>query len=609
MKAKTLAFVLSCTACVLSARLFAQQSGAAVPDPADLILPGFKTQEPGPAALPLWWDGRTTAPSAHSGSIVFAKDHSLGIYLGYDAQGVWIEHNSGALYVFDARSGTLRVGAASIAQRPADLVRPPGADGPRTDALITRETDGRYSLSYVLHENGKSDRTLHFSGLSPGAGLGNWAWIGEPSQADPVALAAADPQLRRLLAPGEPAGSAGIVVVNSRGEVRWQLQSRAMSASWFARGEHATVTRGAGGYAQLSFTLLIPGRADQHLTLPVTAARLILNPVLERVLWVSGGTGSTLPELVNLPVSLELSSVWVWVGAQPTDVQGLLLQVGGDGRVRWSLVSAASARLLLGYTVADSQPANPFHSALTAADRGTPLAASEDPSLPRLTPPEGPPFDTDIVWRYGSGPTPSVWKQGGGLINDLGEEWVYLGFNSRGSWLETPAGRDIYVWDGAHRRLTRVGDSMTDVPTDLANPSEYMRRYVSARQASPVPLATPALAGGDDPLQAAGLVPGHPGPSSFAPSVGDASSGSGAQLHNGVLSFTDVSGAKVSLKVRRPAFAQGPQFAAMGSAGMWIWLSDDQQQARVVNVLPNGNVTLTVIPAQNASSMLGAAAR
>jgi hypothetical protein len=197
----------------------------------------------------------------------------------------------------------------------------------------------------------------------------------------------------------------------------------------------------------------------------------------------------------------------------------------------------------------------------------------------------------------------------------------YLGFNARGSWLAACDGRGVYTWNGSTQKLTQAAQSVAGVPLDLQNPSQFMKRYAGRVMGTAVPGGTSAASGagtagsGDDsidPLQTIGLIPGRSGPSAFDTSIGNVSEGTGSRITSGVLTFKDSgSGARISLKVKRPAFlaAQAQMLKAAGNSGPWVWVSDDNQRASVLNVDADGSVKATVVPVQTALSMIGAAAQ
>ncbi len=586
------------------------------------LLPGI----PMSAALPIWSEtGRPT--------LLFAKDHSVGYYIGFNAQGSWIRHESGAVYVFDRTHGTLKLGAASLDAVPRDVALPTPTPTQfnvtmRVHGMITRGSDGLATLTYDLLEPGKPSRKMTFTGLmATNLNVGDWAWIGDASQADP-AMVADEPTRSRLaqVAPGEPVGSAGIVDVNSTGEVNWQLMGRAAVTPYFARGEHGKLTRGEGGQNKLSFTLVLPGKADRTMTLSVARGKTIVNPVLEVGLMgatCGDGQKALLPynpifggRPMTTPPLLDLNDAWVWIDANKHDPYALIFNMLPDGRVRWNVVSPGlGAMVLAGPTPADiTQSGGVRGGGATAAT--PPAPGVDDPYLKRETAPQKPPFKTAAIWSYLDSTIPSVWYTATAAFDTVGrtpkDELVYLGFNARGSWLESCDGTKIYTWDGVSPELVQAAQNMSGVPTDLANPSDFMRRYMAwkassgGRDATASQNSTPDPV---DPLQAAGFIPGDADAASFSAPVGNSSGGSGAKVVNGVLTFKDSqSGATVSMHVVRPAFiaAQPQVLKSMGITGGWVWVSEDRQQGRVIAIDQDGSVKITVVPVQMAISMAGA---
>lgn len=586
------------------------------------VVPGV----PMSAALPIW-------PEVNSPFLLFAKDHSVGYYAGYNAQGSWIRHESGTVYVFDRARGTLTVGAASLDGVPGDLTPPKdiglNRDHPRRlHGLITRGGDGLSTLTYDLLEPGKPPHRMTFTGLmAANLNPGDWAWIGDPSQADPIAVAdqKVSPQLP-LAGPGEAPGSAGIVTVNSNGEVGWRLTTRAMTAVYFARGEHGKLTRGQDGQYKLSFTLVVPGKADRPMNLSVEHAKTVVNPVLERgLLGPNCGNGKTaiLPfrpyfgqQIMMVPPLLDLSDAWVWMDANKHDSDALMFNLLPDGRVRWNVVQPAIALMALaGPTPADLLQGDAVHGN-GAAHAIQPSGGQDDPNMPRQSAPKEPPFKTAVVWSYTDSAIPSVWSTGTAAFEAIGrtleEELVYLGYNAQGSWLESCDGTAIYTWDGVEPGILQMPGNMSSVPTDLANPSDFLRRYVAwevSNAGHPTAANRSSASDPVDPLQAAGFIPGDMGPTAYSTPVGNSSGGTGARIANGQLTYKDSqSGATVTMHVQRPAFmtAQPQMLANVGITGMWIWVSEDRQQARVLNVAQDGSVKATVVPAQTAITMIGA---
>jgi hypothetical protein len=223
---------------------------------------------------------------------------------------------------------------------------------------------------------------------------------------------------------------------------------------------------------------------------------------------------------------------------------------------------------------------------------------------------------TPVVWSYRDSTIPSVWPTASAAFEEtlgrtLTNEVEYLGFNAKGTWLESCDGTHIGIWNGTTQTLTEVAQNMAAVPADLSNPSDFLRKYEAAVQAGDVSAAVTANRPPDpvDPLQAVGLIPGEMGATAFSAPVGTKSGGTDAKFANGVLTYKDSeSGAMVSLHVQRPGFvaAQPMMMKSMGSRGMWIWVSDDRQQARIVNVGADGSVSATVVPAQTAITMISA---
>ncbi len=551
------------------------------------------------ANLPLWWDPDHATADGRPQFILFASDHSVGDYLGFNAAGSWIRHESGRIYVFNGATGTLRVGAERLEEVPSDLVVPAaGASQPyprRVGGSVLRSPDGTYTLTYVLLEQGQPPRRLHFGPLAPTGGIGQWAWIGEPAQADPAALAA---WREAPGAPGEPVGSAGAVTVDSAGNVQWQFGTRVIAALAFAHGEHGQLQRQADGSERLRFEFIEPGKAHRSLSLPVRHSTLVMNPQLERQM-----------VLGPFPPRLDPKDAWVWIGSDPAAIEALVFNLEPNGWVRWNVVPPGAARVLLaGYTPADGLAPEP-----PGPGPGLPpgSGALPDPNLPRAgassPAPPPPPSSTPIVWTYlGDATTPTVWNASE-TATPAYEELVYLGFNAQGSWLARPDGSAVFLWNATSGRIATIASNLSEVPTDLANPSDFMRRYLARPPLSR--LAPPPAAEDDpDPLQVAGYTPGTPSHSEFAPLVGTRIQGTGAQVHGGVLRFTEAeTGAKATLQVQRPAYVRAQHIdASLGDTGPWVWVSADAAQGLMINVMPDGSVTSTVLPGAAALGLIGA---
>jgi hypothetical protein len=589
------------------------------------------TDLPSAAASPIW---PTTGSLARTGlplDLLFAKDHSLGFYVGYNAQGSWIRHESGVVYVFNRARNTLTIGAKSLAQVPGNVIPPQYSDTQnfprRVSGMITRDSSGSV-LTYDLLEQGKPARKMRFNGLAPGPAMGIWEWIGDPSQADPVALgqlSADERQRLQLGAPGEAPGSAAGVKLDSSGNVEWQFATRIFTAAYFAHGEHGRLTPNSDGTAELSFTLHVPGKAEQPLALAVTRARLIMNPVLENSMFagtvilgngcgVGPASGLAGGVVLNEPLQLDPKEAWIWLDSNGQVPLALAFNIRTDGWVQWTLVSQASARVFSGGPTPADWMRNPATEGHRSSAGSSPAAPMDDPNLPKASAPMNPPYRTPVVWRYSDSTIPSVWCTSPVVFNTVGRvphgELVYLGFNQRGSWFETADGSAIYTWNGTSQELTLSAHNMSEVPTDLSNPSDFMRRYWARDDTA---LQGTGTSGSEkkngvsvvNPLQAAGFIPGDTGPSSFSAAVGSSGGGTGARIRNGVLTYKDSQGgAEVTMKVRRPRFITAQATTSLGDSGMWVWVSEDQQKARVINVDRDGSVKITVVPVQTATSML-----
>lgn len=325
-----------------------------------------------PPDFPIWWSfegqlacGLNKRPIA----ILFADDLTPGYYLGFNARGSWIVRESGRVVVFDGTSHALSPGAESPAGVPSDLQFPPSLCGPeklprRERGMVVKGRDGSCTLSYTLIEEGKAPRPLSFK-VAPdtktGAPLGEWAWMGTPSQADPAALAAMTAEQRsqfQTVAPGQPIGAAALIDVSSAGSVQWNFEPQMVVADAMAHGEHGSVAKQSDGSYKLSYSLVEPGRPDQLMTFPVARATLKVTPEMERF-FIAGG----------LCPAINAADAWIWAGQSAQGPAAGIFYVSANGLVIWNFIPREAALAFLG---GDAKPTS--GEGATKAAQGIPLS-------------------------------------------------------------------------------------------------------------------------------------------------------------------------------------------------------------------------------------------
>lgn len=83
-------------------------------------------------------------------------------------------------------------------------------------------------------------------------------------------------------------------------------------------------------------------------------------------------------------------------------------------------------------------------------------------------------------------------------------------------------------------------------------------------------------------------------------------SGTEATIKSGVLRFRDTTSEQhLTVHVARPAFAAQQPGMANTSIGPWVWLSDDERDAAMINLDTSGNATIQIIPVTAARQLLG----
>jgi hypothetical protein len=325
-----------------------------------------------PPDFPIWWSfegqlacGLNKRPIA----ILFADDLTPGYYLGFNARGSWIMRESGRVVVFNGTIHTLSPGADSPAGAPGDLQFPPSLCGPekpprRERGMVVKGSDGSYTLSYTLVEEGKAPRPLSFK-VAPdtktGAPLGEWAWLGTPAQADPVAIGAITAEQRsqfQVTAPGQPIGSAALIDVSSAGSVQWNFEPQMLVADAMAHGEHGSVAKQPDGSYKLSYSLVEPGRSDQPMTFSVARVTLRVTPEMTRF-FIAGG----------LCPAIDTANAWIWAGQGAQGPTAGIFNVSANGLVIWNFIPRDAALALLG---GDAKPTS-GEGAVKAA-QGIPLA-------------------------------------------------------------------------------------------------------------------------------------------------------------------------------------------------------------------------------------------
>ncbi len=304
-----------------------------------------------PPDFPIWWSfegqaecGLNKRPTA----ILFSDDQTPGYYLGFSARGSWIVRESGRVVVFDGTTHTLSPGAESPAGVPSDLQFPPPFCGPeelprRERGMVVKGSDESYTLSYTLVEEGNAPRPLSFKVVpdtKTGAPLGEWAWMGTPSQADPAALAAMTAEQRsqfQAVAPGQPIGSAALINVRSAGSVQWNFAPQMEVADATAHGEHGSVRKRPDGSYELSYSLVEPGRPDQPMSFPVARATLKVTSEMRRFFIASG-----------LSPAIDTANAWIWAGQGAQGPASGIFNVSGSGLVIWNFIPRNAALAFLG---------------------------------------------------------------------------------------------------------------------------------------------------------------------------------------------------------------------------------------------------------------------
>lgn len=349
--------VLTLAICVASSQ---QPTLRAVGKGEDPNLPTFENVQAGgplpvrfqdPPDFPIWWSfegQRACGLNKRPIAILFADDLTPGYYLGFNARGSWIVRESGRVVVFDGTTHTLSPGAESPAGVPGDLQFPPSLCGPETlprreRGMVVKGSDGSYTLSYTLVEEGKAPRPLSFN-VAPdtktGAPLGEWTWMGTPSQADPAALGAMTAEQRsqfQTVAPGQPIGSAALIDVTSAGSVQWNFEPQTVVADAMAHGEHGSIAKQPDGSYKLSYLLVEPGRPDQPMTFPVARATLEVTTEMRRFFVASG-----------LCPAINAADAWIWAGQSAQGPAAAIFNVSPNGLVIWNFIPRDGALALLG---------------------------------------------------------------------------------------------------------------------------------------------------------------------------------------------------------------------------------------------------------------------
>jgi len=331
----------------------------------------IQTIDPGvqfdsPTEFPIWWGFQGTGvcdQNRRPVTILFADDLTPGYYLGFNAQGSWIVRESGKVVVFNGSTHTLSPGADSPAGAPADLQLPPPCQGkdpsPWQRGMVVKDRDGNFTLSYTLAERGKAPRPMAFKVShvinSPGIPE-QWAWLGNPAQADPAAIAALTAEQRsqfQSIAPGQQIGAAALVTVDSAGSVQWTFDPQILVAAAMAHGEKGSVAKQPDGSYKLAYTLVEPGKPNTPMSFPVARETLKISPLMARTFIAKG-----------LCPAINTSEAWIWAGQDAQQGQAAAaFNVSTNGVVIWNFIPRDAALALL---KGDQQPASAPSAATTA---------------------------------------------------------------------------------------------------------------------------------------------------------------------------------------------------------------------------------------------------
>jgi hypothetical protein len=270
------------------------------------------------------------------------------------------------------------------------------------------------------------------------------------------------------------------------------------------------------------------------------------------------------------------------------------------------------AVLMLGvgeYTALAQQKPSRGDIVLAQADQQT----GGDPNLPRSGNADG---RVGLMW--------SPYQQGQGVFVQLmppydnsGSPSLYLGYTEEGSYIKNQKDAKILIWKfpkGAQKgAITVAYNNIVDIPLDVLEKLDSSTKSLGLLSQVDVLIAKKGAAPGKQPVQVAQQQPkpntggGEIGEKGRNGGVADAIRGLGlqnragpqgiitgrnAEVTDGVLSFTDSTGTRVTMKVQ-PG----------GGSGVWLALSVDGKEGndRIVNVQPNGNiVALPLDPALKA---------